>query len=72
MPRKKSILAPGWWDYTTLDDSLLNDAARLTAEDMLALSREGFRVVYYDTLEEFYLAEALEYIHASYRRHTKR
>ena len=31
---------------------------------MLNLSRPGFRVVFYDTLEEFYLAEALEYIQA--------
>jgi glucosamine-6-phosphate deaminase len=29
---------------------------------MLQLSREGFRLVFYDTLEDFYLAEALEYI----------
>lgn len=64
MERKKSLLAPEWWDYTTLDDQLLNDAARLTADDIYGLSREGFRVVYYDTLEDFYLAEALEYIHA--------
>jgi glucosamine-6-phosphate deaminase len=28
------------------------------------MSREGFRVVFYDTLEDFYLAEALEYITA--------
>ena len=64
MARKTSILAPRWWDYTTLDDEILNDAARLTVEDMAALSREGFRVVFYDTLEDFYLAEALEYITA--------
>jgi glucosamine-6-phosphate deaminase len=64
MARKTSILAPQWWDYTTLDDEILNDAARLTVEDMAALSREGFRVVFYDTLEDFYLAEALEYITA--------
>ncbi len=64
MARKKSILAPDWWDFTTLDDEILNDAARLTADDMLALSREGFKVVFYDTLEDFYLAEALEYISA--------
>jgi glucosamine-6-phosphate deaminase len=64
MARKTSILAPEWWDYTTLDDEILNDAARLTAEDMAALSREGFRVVFYETLEDFYLAEALEYITA--------
>ncbi len=31
---------------------------------MQGLAREGFRVVFYDTLEEFYLAEALEYIDA--------
>ena len=69
MSRKLSILAPDWWDYTTLDDELLNDAARLLPEDMVALSREGFKVVMYDTLEDFYLAEALEYI-ASWKQAT--
>ena len=64
MTRKKSLLAPEWWDYTTLDDALLNDAAKLSAEDMFGLSRDGFNVVFYDTLEDLYLAEALEYIHA--------
>jgi glucosamine-6-phosphate deaminase len=64
MPRKPSMLAPNWWDYTTLDDQILNDAAKLTAGDILELSREGFQVHFYDTLEEFYLAEALEYITA--------
>ena len=62
MARKKSILAPDWWDYTTLDNEILDDAARLTPEDMVKRSREGFKVVFYDTLEDFYLAEALEYI----------
>ena len=64
MARKISMLAPAWWDFTTLDDEILNDAAKLTAADMLALSRDGFKVVFYDTLEDFYLAEALEYISA--------
>jgi glucosamine-6-phosphate deaminase len=64
MPRKLSMLAPGWWDFTTLDDDLLTDAAKLTPNDMLQLSRDGFKVVFYDTLEDFYLAEALEYITA--------
>jgi glucosamine-6-phosphate deaminase len=64
MLRKKSILAEDWWDYTTLDHAILNDAATLSAKDLLELSRPGFRVVFYDTLEDFYLAEALEYIHA--------
>src|SRR5918995_4180886 len=62
--RRLSKISPEWWDYTTLDDEILNDAARLSADDLRGLSREGFRVVYYDTLEDFYLAEALEYIHA--------
>ena len=64
MARKLSMLAPDWWDFTTLDDDVLNDAARLTPEDILQLSREGFKVVFYDTLEDFYLAEALEYVTA--------
>ncbi len=62
MPRKLSILAPEWWDFTTLEDDLLMDAARLAPKDLLQLSRDGFKVVFYDTLEDFYLAEALEYI----------
>jgi glucosamine-6-phosphate deaminase len=64
MPRKISSIAADWWDYTTLDDGILNDAANLSAQDILQLSRPGFQVVFYETLEEFYLAEALEYIHA--------
>lgn len=64
MARPISKVAPGWWDYTTLDDAILRDAARLTARDLIELSREGFRVKIYDTLEEFYCAEALEYIAA--------
>ena len=64
MPRKLSSIAPDWWDYTTLDSDIIDRAARLTPEDVLKLSRPGFKVVFYDTLEDFYLAEALEYITA--------
>jgi len=64
MPRKISSIAPDWWDYTTLDDDLIHAAAALTPEKMLRLSRPGFQVVMFDSLEEFYLAEALEYINA--------
>src|SRR3954453_5386326 len=64
MPRKFSTIAPDWWDYTTLDSALIEEAARLTPNDMAKLSRDGFRVIFYDTLEDFYLAEALEYIAA--------
>jgi glucosamine-6-phosphate deaminase len=68
--RPLSKVAPEWWDYTTLDWEILNDAARLTANDILQLSRHGFTVKFYDTLEDFYLAEALEYI-TSWRQATE-
>jgi glucosamine-6-phosphate deaminase len=64
MNRPLSKVAPDWWDYTTLDPHLLADAARLTADDLLELARDGFQVTIYDTLEEFYCAEALEYVNA--------
>jgi glucosamine-6-phosphate deaminase len=64
MSRPLSKVAPEWWDYTTLDAQIFEDAARLTAKDVEQLSRPGFRVVMYDTLEDLYLAEALEYLTA--------
>ena len=62
--RALSNIAPDWWDYTTLDREILDDAARLTPKDIEQLSRPGFTVKFYDTVQEFYLAEALEYINA--------
>jgi glucosamine-6-phosphate deaminase len=62
--RTLSKVAPAWWDYTTLDRGILDDAARLTAKDLAQLARPGFTVRFYDTVEDFYLAEALEYITA--------
>ena len=64
MARRRSAIAPDWWDYTTLEPDIIADAARLTPRDLQKLSRPGFQVVFYDTLEDFYLAEALEYIGA--------
>jgi glucosamine-6-phosphate deaminase len=64
MSRRISKLAPGWWDYTTLDQEILDDAAKLTARNLQQLSRPGFTVHFYETIEEFYCAEALEYVHA--------
>lgn len=64
MTRKQSMLAEGWWDFTTLDEQILRDAAQLSAKDVEQLTRPGFKVVFHDTLESFYLAEALEYIDA--------
>ncbi len=62
--RPTSMVAPEWWDYTTLDREILDAAARLSASDLAGLSRDGFTVNLYDTLEDFYLAEAFEYITA--------
>ena len=59
-----SKIHAGWWDYTTLDPEILNDAASLTERDIKGLARPGFDVAFYDTVESFYLAEALEYINA--------
>ena len=64
MPHKPSSISPDWWDYTCLPAEIIDEAARLTPRDIARLSRPGFRVVMYDTLADFYLAEALEYVDA--------
>ena len=69
MARPSSRVAPEWWDYTTLPSELIREAAALTMHDLERLSRPGFEVVMYDTLEDFYLAEALEYV-AAWRQAT--
>ena len=67
MARPLSKIAAEWWDFTTLDPQILQNAAKLTATDLLALSRPGFKVHFHETLEDFYLAEALEYV-AAFRK----
>ncbi len=62
--RNASKVAPGWWDYTTLDKELLDQAAALTESDIRGLQRDGFAIRFYGTIEDFYLAEALEYVAA--------
>ena len=69
MKHRTSSISPDWWDYTCLPKELVGEVARLTPGDIGKLSRPGFRVVMYDTLEDFYLAEALEYI-AAWRQST--
>jgi glucosamine-6-phosphate deaminase len=64
MPRPLSKIAPKWWDFTTLDPQILEDAAGLSVKDLLQLSRPGFQIAVYDTREDFFLAEALEYLDA--------
>ena len=64
MKLSTSSISTEWWDYTCLPKDLVDEVARLTPRDIEKLTRPGFRVVMYDTLEDFYLAEALEYIDA--------
>jgi glucosamine-6-phosphate deaminase len=64
MKLRPSAISPDWWDYTCLPLDIVEEVACLTPRDVEKLSRPGFRVVFYDTLEDFYLAEALEYITA--------
>jgi glucosamine-6-phosphate deaminase len=64
MNLRPSAISPDWWDYTCLPLDLVEEVARLTPTDLEQLTRPGFRVVMYDTLEDFYLAQALEYITA--------
>ena len=64
MARPISKVAPAWWDYTTLNPEILADAAKIDEKGLEQLSRPGFRTHFYDTLEEFYLSEALEYLEA--------
>ena len=60
--RALSKVAPEWWDYTTLDKSILDAAAKITINDLKKLERPGFKINIFDTLQEFYAAEALEYV----------
>ena len=50
--RNLSKVAPDWWDYTTLDEEILNDAARLTIKDVDQLQRPGFSIKFYHQLQE--------------------
>lgn len=60
--RTLSKIAPDWWDYTTLDRSILDEAAKITIDNLKSFERPGFKINIFNTIEEFYCAEALEYI----------
>lgn len=62
MPYKKGKISSQWWDYTSLENELLDDVGSLSFEDVLGLSRVGFKIKVYENLQEFYSAQALEYI----------
>jgi glucosamine-6-phosphate deaminase len=58
---------PGWWDWTSFaaeNPEMMTDVRALTLGDLAALSRPGFEVRMYDTAQDFFVAEALEYVHA--------
>ena len=59
-----STIAPQWWDYTCLDKDILSAAAKIELSDLPKLQRKGFKIDIYPTLQEFYAAEALEYVSA--------
>jgi glucosamine-6-phosphate deaminase len=58
------LYSADWWDYTTIDDAIIRDAAAMTPSELVQLSRPGFTVI--DLLKHWriLLAEALEYIEA--------
>ena len=62
--RAISKVAPEWWDYTTLDREILDDAAKINIDNLKSFERDGFKINIYDTIQELYCAEALEYITA--------
>jgi glucosamine-6-phosphate deaminase len=62
--RAISKVAPEWWDYTTLDREILDDAAKINIDNLQSFERPGFKINIYDTIQELYCAEALEYITA--------
>ena len=62
--RALSKISADWWDYTTLDRSILDAAAKITLDTLKSYERPGFKINIFDTFQEFYCAEALEYIAA--------
>ena len=62
--RAFSKISADWWDYTTLDRSILDAAAKITLDTLKSYERPGFKINIFDTFQEFYCAEALEYIAA--------
>jgi len=58
----------GWHDWTGYlaeqGEELAAQVRRLTLKDMVALSRPGFQVTVYPNPQEFFNAEALEYVRA--------
>lgn len=61
--RNLSKISAEWWDYTTLDREILDAAARITFDTLKQFERPGFKINIFSTLQDFYCAEALEYVH---------
>ncbi len=61
---RNSLVNPQWWDFTSLDQELINRASALSLQDLLALSSEYCDVRVYQNLDDMFLSQALEYITA--------
>lgn len=58
---------PGWHDWTGFaaeHPELCAEVRALTLDDLTNLSRPGFAVRMYDTAQDFFVAEAMEYVKA--------
>lgn len=67
--RSDGVYSPGrikgWWDYTSFirdNPEVKKWVERLSCDDLVALSRDGFTVRMYDDPQSFFYAEAMEYI----------
>ena len=62
--RNMSMVSSEWWDYTTLDPQILEAAAKLSVQELCALRKRGFTIKLYHSRDEFFLAEAMEYVNS--------
>ena len=57
-----SIVHRHWWDFTCLEQSLAEQAASMTLEDVVKLANDQCHIKVYDKLDDMFLSQALEYI----------
>lgn len=62
MQYAKSLVNEHWWDFTCLDQDLLERAANLSGQEVLQLANDNLRINIYDDLDEMFLSQAMEYI----------
>ena len=62
MNTRHSLVNAQWWDFTSLDQDLLDRCASLSLEDLQGLNREHCEVRIYNSLDDMFLSQALEYL----------